>query len=55
MPVSDRAHPGKTTLSVRLRDRALSVSGGYARFFEKDQSRTHTYWTRGPDGRSREC
>ena len=33
-PGSDR--PGKTARTVRLRDRALSVSGGYERFFEKD-------------------
>jgi thiamine biosynthesis lipoprotein len=34
--VVDPADPAKTALTVRLRDRALSVSGGYARFFEED-------------------
>ena len=34
--IRDPTDPGKTALTVPLRDRALSVSGGYARFFEKD-------------------
>ena len=34
--IQDPAAPGKTARTVRLRDRALSVSGGYERFFEKD-------------------
>ncbi len=34
--IQDPSGAGKTTLTVRLRDRALSVSGGYERFFEKD-------------------
>ena len=34
--IQDPTHPAKTALTVTLRDRALSVSGGYARFFEKD-------------------
>ena len=34
--VQDPSDPGKTAVSVSLRDRALSVSGGYARFFERD-------------------
>ena len=34
--IQDPTHPGKIALTVKLRDRALSVSGGYARFFEKD-------------------
>jgi thiamine biosynthesis lipoprotein len=34
--VADPTAPGKTARTVRLRDRALSVSGGYERFFEKD-------------------
>jgi thiamine biosynthesis lipoprotein len=34
--VADPMAPGKTARTVRLRDRALSVSGGYERFFEKD-------------------
>jgi thiamine biosynthesis lipoprotein len=34
--VQDPGDPAKTALSVALRDRALSVAGGYARFFEKD-------------------
>ena len=34
--IQDPTDPAKTALTVPLRDRALSVSGGYARFFEKD-------------------
>jgi thiamine biosynthesis lipoprotein len=34
--IEDPTEPGKTALTVALRDRALSVSGGYARFFEQD-------------------
>ena len=34
--VQDPARPAKTALTVALRDRALSVSGGTQRFFEKD-------------------
>jgi thiamine biosynthesis lipoprotein len=34
--VEDPANPAKTALTVPLRDRALSVAGGYGRFFEKD-------------------
>jgi arylsulfatase A len=34
--VRDPARPAKTALTVALRDRSLSVSGGYQRFFEKD-------------------
>jgi len=34
--VQDPTDPEKTALTVPLRDRALSVSGGYQRFFEKD-------------------
>lgn len=34
--VQDPADPAKTALTVPLRDRALSVSGRYARFFEQD-------------------
>ncbi len=34
--IQDPTDPAKTALTVTLRDRALSVSGGYARFFEKD-------------------
>jgi thiamine biosynthesis lipoprotein len=34
--IQDPADPAKTALTVPLRERALSVSGGYARFFEKD-------------------
>jgi thiamine biosynthesis lipoprotein len=34
--IADPTAPGKTARTVRLRDRALSVSGGYERFFEKD-------------------
>jgi thiamine biosynthesis lipoprotein len=34
--IQDPTDRGKAALTVRLRDRALSVSGGYARFFEKD-------------------
>jgi thiamine biosynthesis lipoprotein len=34
--IADPTSPGKTGRTVRLRDRALSVSGGYERFFEKD-------------------
>jgi thiamine biosynthesis lipoprotein len=34
--IQDPSHAAKTALTVTLRDRALSVSGGYARFFEKD-------------------
>ncbi|HEX9188867.1 MAG TPA: FAD:protein FMN transferase, partial [Vicinamibacteria bacterium] len=33
--IQDPADPGKTAQTVKLRDRALSVSGGYARFFEE--------------------
>jgi thiamine biosynthesis lipoprotein len=33
--IADPTAPGKTARTVRLRDRALSVSGGYERFFEK--------------------
>jgi thiamine biosynthesis lipoprotein len=34
--IQDPTRPGKTALTVELRDRALSVSGGYARFFEEN-------------------
>ena len=34
--IADPTAPGKTARKVKLRDRALSVSGGYERFFEKD-------------------
>ncbi len=34
--IQDPTDPAKIALTVRLRDRALSVSGGYERFFEKD-------------------
>jgi thiamine biosynthesis lipoprotein len=34
--ILDPTDPAKTALTVSLRDRALSVSGGYARFFEED-------------------
>jgi thiamine biosynthesis lipoprotein len=34
--IQDPTDPAKIALTVRLRDRALSVSGGYSRFFEKD-------------------
>lgn len=34
--LADPTSPGKTARTVKLRDRALSVSGGYERFFEKD-------------------
>jgi thiamine biosynthesis lipoprotein len=34
--VQDPADPAKTALTVSLRDRSLSVSGGYARSFEED-------------------
>jgi thiamine biosynthesis lipoprotein len=34
--IQDPTDPAKTALTVPLRDRALSVSGGHARFFEKD-------------------
>ena len=34
--IQDPTDPAKTALTVKLRDRALSVSGGYARFFERD-------------------
>jgi FAD:protein FMN transferase len=34
--IADPTAPGRKALSVSLRDRALSVSGGYARFFVKD-------------------
>ena len=34
--IQDPTSPAKTALAVTLRDRALSVSGGYARSFEKD-------------------
>jgi thiamine biosynthesis lipoprotein len=33
--IQDPTDPGKTAVTVELRDRALSVSGGYARFFEE--------------------
>ena len=34
--IADPRTPDRRATSVSLRDRALSVSGGYARFFEKD-------------------
>ena len=34
--IQDPTDPAKTALTVTLRDRALSVSGGYARFFENN-------------------
>jgi thiamine biosynthesis lipoprotein len=34
--IQDPTDPATTALTVALRDRALSVSGGYARFLEKD-------------------
>jgi thiamine biosynthesis lipoprotein len=34
--IQDPTDPAKTALTVPLRDRALSISGGYQRFFEKD-------------------
>jgi thiamine biosynthesis lipoprotein len=34
--IADPTSPAKTALTVRLRDRALSVSGGYGRSFEQD-------------------
>ncbi len=34
--IQDPTDPAKTALTVSLRDRALSVSGGYARFFEEN-------------------
>jgi len=34
--IQDPTDPAKTALTVSLRDRSLSVSGGYARFFEED-------------------
>jgi thiamine biosynthesis lipoprotein len=34
--IQDPRDPGREALSVGLRDRALSISGGYARCFEKD-------------------
>jgi FAD:protein FMN transferase len=34
--IQDPTHPAKTAVTVPLRDRALSVAGGYERFFEKD-------------------
>jgi thiamine biosynthesis lipoprotein len=34
--LQDPGDPGRKAVSVTLRDRALSVSGGYARFFEED-------------------
>jgi len=34
--IADPTSPGKTARTVKLRDRSLSVSGGYERFFEKD-------------------
>jgi thiamine biosynthesis lipoprotein len=34
--IQDPTDPRKTALTVKLRDRALSVAGGYERFFEKD-------------------
>jgi thiamine biosynthesis lipoprotein len=33
--IADPTVPGKTARTVRLRDRSLSVAGGYERFFEK--------------------
>jgi thiamine biosynthesis lipoprotein len=34
--IQDPTDPAKTALTVPLRDRALSISGGYQRFFVKD-------------------
>jgi thiamine biosynthesis lipoprotein len=34
--IQDPTDPAKTALTVSLRDRSLSVSGGYARFFEEN-------------------
>jgi thiamine biosynthesis lipoprotein len=34
--IQDPTQPDRTALTLTLRDRALSVSGGYARFFEED-------------------
>jgi thiamine biosynthesis lipoprotein len=34
--IQDPRRPGRVAVSVRLRNRALSVSGGYERFFEAD-------------------
>jgi thiamine biosynthesis lipoprotein len=34
--IQDPAHRDRIARTVRLRDRALSVSGGYERYFEKD-------------------
>ena len=34
--IQDPTDPAKTAVTVTLRDRALSVSGGYARFFEEN-------------------
>jgi thiamine biosynthesis lipoprotein len=34
--IQDPTDPAKTALTLRLRDRALSVSGSYARFFEQN-------------------
>ncbi len=34
--IQDPTDPRKTALTVKVRDRALSVSGSYERFFEKD-------------------
>jgi thiamine biosynthesis lipoprotein len=34
--IADPTAPGKTARTARLRDRALSVAGGYERFFERD-------------------
>jgi thiamine biosynthesis lipoprotein len=34
--IQDPTDQGRIALTVRLRDRALSVAGGYARFFEED-------------------
>jgi thiamine biosynthesis lipoprotein len=34
--IRDPRDPAKAALTVRLRDRALSVSGGYERFFERE-------------------
>ena len=34
--IQDPTEPAKIALTVSLRDRSLSVSGGYARFFERD-------------------
>jgi thiamine biosynthesis lipoprotein len=34
--IQDPTDPAKTALTARLRDRALSIAGGYEHFFEKD-------------------